>query len=155
MLDLIKQHLANYTASNWTGYKAPLAADAIYEEMATRQRAKGAEEYVKAVQRWKSAFPDLKATVTSGFVSGDKVVVEVEWEGTHSGPFDGPFGAIPATNKRGRVNAVLVFTVKNGKIMESRHYFDLLTVLAQIGVAPMATATAAASGKPTGAPVRH
>ena len=139
MLDLIKKHLADYSASKWTDYKALLADDVTYDEIATRQRVKGAAEYVKAVQRWKSAFPDLKATVTSGFVSGDKVVVEVAWEGTHNGPFEGPFGAIPATNKRGQVNAVLLFTIKNRKIIENRHYFDLLTVLMQIGVAPMAT----------------
>jgi steroid delta-isomerase-like uncharacterized protein len=150
MLDLIKKHLADYSASKWTDYKAPLAPDIAYEEIATRVRVKGVEEYVKSVQRWKTAFPDLKATVTSGFVSGDKVVVEVEWEGTHTGTFAGPFGPIAATNKKGRVNAVLLFTIKNGKISESRHYFDLLTVLMQLGIAPMATIAqpAAKAGAP-------
>ena len=138
MLDLIKKHLADYSASKWTDYKAALAADVTYEEMSTRQPVKGPEEYVKSVQRWKTAFPDLKATVTSGAVSGDKVFVEVEWDGTHTGPFAGPFGTIPATNKRGQVKAALLFTVKNGKIIESKHYFDLLTVLIQLGIAPMA-----------------
>jgi len=139
MLDLIKKHLADYSASKWNDYKAVLASDVTYEEMPTRQRVKGVEEYLKSVQRWKTTFPDLKATVKSGFVSGDKVVVEVEWEGTQSGPFSGPFGPIAATNKRGSINAVLLFTIKNGKIIESRHYFDLLSVLMQLGIAPMAT----------------
>jgi steroid delta-isomerase-like uncharacterized protein len=155
MLDLIKKHLADFSASKWTDYKAPLAADVTYEEMATRQRVRGADEYLKAVQRWKGAFPDLRATITSGVVSGDKVVVEVEWEGTHTGPFAGPFGEIAATNKRGRVPAVMVFTVKNGKIVESHHYFDLLTVLIQIGVAPMAMTQPAPKTPGAPAPRHH
>jgi predicted ester cyclase len=87
-----------------------------------------------------------------GFESGDKVVAELEWEGTHSGPLDGPFGTIQATNKRGRVKAVIVATIKNGKIASTHHYFDLLTVLNQIGIAPMAGAAAQPAAKPTVVP---
>jgi len=83
------------------------------------------------------------------------VMAEVEWEGTHTGPFDGPFGTIAATNKRGRVQAVLLFTLKDGKIVENRHYFDLLTVMSQLGIAPMAGTTAQAAAT-AGAPApRH
>ena len=152
MLDLLKKHLANFSAAKWDDYKAALANDVTYEEAATQLRAKGPDEYVKLVQRWKRAFPDLKANVIRGFESGDKVVAELEWEGTHSGPLDGPFGTIQATNKRGRVKGVIIATIKNGKIASEHHYFDLLTVLNQIGVAPMAGAKAPAAEKPA---VRH
>jgi steroid delta-isomerase-like uncharacterized protein len=144
LLESIKQHLAAYSASNWDAYKDGFTKDVVYEEMATKIRVQGVDKYVDAVQRWKRAFPDLKATFINGFVSGDKAVVEVMWEGTHTGPFDGPLGAIAPTNQRGRVNGVLVMTLKDGKIAESRHYFDLLTVLSQIGVVPMI----GASGQP-------
>ncbi len=156
MLDIIKKHLADFTASNWDAYKANLDKGAVYEEQATMQRAQGADEFVKSVQRWKRAFPDLKATLKEGFVSGDKVLAEVEWEGTHSGTFEGPLGSIPPTNKRGSVRAAMIYSLKNGKIVGLRHYFDLLTVLRQIGVAPMIGAPAqAAAASPAATPRRH
>ena len=142
MIEVIKRHLANLSASNWSDYKADLASNAVYEELSTRQRVTGADEYVKVVQKWKRAFPDLKAKILHEVASGDIVVAEVEWEGTHTGPFEGPFGTIAATNKKGRVQGVLVFTMKNGKIIENHHYFDLMTVLTQLGIAPMAGTTA-------------
>lgn len=140
MLDIVKKHLADYAAGNWDDYRASLANDLVYEEFCTRQRTHGIDDYVNVVQRWKSAFPDLKATIRNSFVADDNVVIEVEWEGTNTGPLEGPFGTISPTRKRGSVQAVLVFKLKDGKIRESRHYFDLLTVLEQLGVTPMLTA---------------
>jgi predicted ester cyclase len=68
------------------------------------------------------------------------LVAELEWEGTHRGPLDTPFGIVPATNQRGSVNAVLISTFKDGKIVASRHYFDQMTVLMQVRAAPTAEA---------------
>jgi len=156
MLEMMKKHLANYTAGNWDAYKAELASDAIYEEVATRQRVQGADEYLKAIQRWKRAFPDLKATVVGGFAAGDRGVAEIEWEGTQSGPLEGPFGTIQPTNKHGRIRAVIVVTMKNGKIAETHHYFDVMTVLGQLGIAPMAGAAAQPPAKAAPVPpTRH
>ncbi len=148
----IKKHLDDLSAGRWDDYKAAFANDVIYEELATRTRIQGADEYVAAVQRWKRAFPDLKATLLSSFQAGDKMIAELEWEGTQSGPLDTPFGTIQPTNKKGRVRAVLVVTMKGEKIAESHHYFDLLTVLAQTGAMPglgaMAQPAAAAAPPP-------
>ncbi|HSD90310.1 MAG TPA: ester cyclase [Kofleriaceae bacterium] len=140
MIDIIKKHLADYSASKWDDYKSALSNNATYEEIATGTRVKGPDEVVKAVQKWKRAFPDLRANVLNAKLSGDTVICEVQWEGTHTGPLDGPFGTIQATNKRGTVKAVEVFRLEKDKIVEVRHYFDLLTVLSQMGIAPMAGA---------------
>jgi predicted ester cyclase len=67
-------------------------------------------------------------------------MAEVLWEGTHTGLLKGPFGEIPATGKRGSVNAVQIFHFEGDKIRELRHYFDLMTVLNQIGVPALAKA---------------
>ena len=151
----IKNHLADFSASKWTEYKAALASDVVYEEVASRVRVKGADEYMKAIERWKRAFPDLKATVLSSYIAGDKVFAEIEWAGTQTGPLDGPFGPIPPTNKRGVVRAAIVATVKNDKLVEAHHYFDVLTLLTNLGIAPFAGAPAQAT-KPGAAPTpRH
>ena len=148
MLDTIRRHLAALTSSSWTDFRATLAADAIYEEVPNRLRVVGAEQYVACIQHWKAAFPDLKATVTRGYTIGERVIVEIEWEGTHSGSFEGVFGKLAPTHRRGRVNGVIVFTLKSGKIAETKHYFDLLTVLTQLGVSATAITASPAGGSP-------
>lgn len=153
MLDMIKKHLAHFEVGNWDAYKADLDPNVVYDEPATMQRATGPEEFLKAIQRWKRAFPDLKGTVVTGFVSGDQVVAEVAWEGTHTGILEGPLGTIPPTNKRGTLRSAMILTLKNGKIAEERHYFDLLTILRQLGVVPLAGVTAPGVS-PTAAPPR-
>lgn len=138
MLEHLKTHLEALSASNWEDYRAGLAPEAAYEECATMQRVEGADAYVTLVQAWKRAFPDLAATLVNGFTADDTVIAEVEWRGTHRGPFEGPLGTIAPTNRSGTVKAVMISRVKDGKIVETRHYFDLLTLLRQLGIAPMA-----------------
>lgn len=144
MYDL-EQHLAEFSASKWNDWKARLASDVIYDEIATHIRVKGADEYLKIVSRWKRAYPDLKATVVNMFSAGEKIFAEVEWEGTQTGPLDGPFGTIAASNKRGLLKASLFVTVRNDKVVELHHYFDLMTMLANIGIAPFAGVAAQAA----------
>jgi steroid delta-isomerase-like uncharacterized protein len=155
LLDIIKRHLDAFAAGNWNEYKATLAGDCAYEEPATRVSVKGPDEIVRSAEKWRRAFPDLKATLLNSLESGDKIVCELEWEGTQSGPLDGPFGTIQPTRKRGRVKAVQVMTVKNGKISELRHYFDLMTVLGQIGAIPSLGAGQAQAQGPSVSPPRH
>lgn len=132
--ELISKHLAAFSAGNWDEYKGHLADNVKYEEFSTRTTANGRDEYVRSIKKWKTAFPDSKANVLSSFASGDNVVTELEWTGTHTGPMEGPLGTIAPTNKKGSVRAVIVSKVQNGKIVETRHYFDLMTVLGQMGV---------------------
>jgi predicted ester cyclase len=73
------------------------------------------------------------------------VAIEVTWEGTHSGPMATPDGQeLPPSNKRITVKSVEVIEIEDGKIKALRHYFDLMTLLQQIGAMDQAE-TAAAS----------
>ena len=69
------------------------------------------------------------------FASGDTAVLELVWKGVHTGPLQTPTGAIPASNKRIEVPACQVVQVEGGKIKSVSHYFDMLTLLTQIGAA--------------------
>jgi steroid delta-isomerase-like uncharacterized protein len=133
-LEIGRRHLEAYNNDKWDEYKADLVENVKYEEVATRTTATGKDQYVEAVRRWKKGFPDTKAKILTQFSAGDTVISEIEWTGTHTGVFEGPFGAIQPTNKVGSVRAVLVSKFANGKIVEVRHYFDIMTILAQTGV---------------------
>ena len=151
MLEIIKKHLAALSSSSWDDYRATLANDAAYDEVATGERVVGIDAHIESLQRWKTAFPDLKATVVRGYTVADRVVAEVEWEGTHRGTLEGMFGIVRATHRRCRVKAILLFTVRSGKIVETRHYFDMLTILYQLGVS---SSVSAAPPAPRGTEVR-
>jgi steroid delta-isomerase-like uncharacterized protein len=139
--DIVRKHIDAFAKGDWKAYKAIFTDDAVYDEEATRRVAKGPDQIVTTVQPWKTAFPDLKATIKNMIATGDAVVAELEWEGTHSGTLMGPSGPIPASGRRGKVSAVEVVRFENGKIRELRHYFDLMTILAQLGVTPQPTAS--------------
>lgn len=155
MLELLKEHLAQFAAGDWDNYKAALAPNAVYEETATMQKANGPEAIVEHMKRWKRAFPDSEAKFINGFESGDQLIAEIEWNGTHSGPLEGPFGTIQATNKRGTLRAVIVAEVKDKKVASVRHYFDLLTLLTQMGVTPFAGAPQPSAKPAQVPPTRH
>jgi hypothetical protein len=59
--------------------------------------------------------------------------LEIVWKSVHTGPLQTPTGAIPASNKPIEVPACQVVRVKGDKIQSSAHYFDLLTLMKQIG----------------------
>ena len=141
--DIFRKQLDAYVKGDWVTYKSLLTADAVYDEEATQRVVKGPDEIVKLAQSWRSAFPDLKATIKDTVVAGDAIVAELDWEGTHKGTLQGPMGSIPASGLRGKVAAVQVVRFDNSKIREVRHYFDLMTVLAQIGAAPKPAAAPA------------
>jgi len=85
------------------------------------------------------AFPDANGEVTNTFESGDVAVLEITWSGTQSGPLEMPDGELPASNKRAEVRACQVFRVEGDRIAESRHYFDMTTLLQQVGAMEVAS----------------
>jgi steroid delta-isomerase-like uncharacterized protein len=136
MIDQIQKHLKALSDGDWDEYREGLAENVVYEEVPTKQRLEGIEKFVASVRRWKKAFPDLSGKVLDYVISGDKAMVEVEWTGIHQGELEAPFGILPPTNRQARTRAVLSLTFVDGKIAESRHYFDLFTLMGQLGLAP-------------------
>ena len=87
------------------------------------------------MEGWATALPDSKATFEAAHVGGNTVILELTWRGTQSGPLQTPAGNIPATNKKIEVRAVqIVELTPEGKTRRVRHYFDMATLLAQLGV---------------------
>jgi len=58
-----------------------------------------------------SAFPDLRITIEDQIVGGDKVATRWSAEGTNNGPF----GPVPATGRRVRINGLVLDRVAGGK----------------------------------------
>ena len=133
VIEIVKASITAYNDKDWSKAKETLAADAVYDEKGTHRRIQGAGEIIEAWQGWAKAFPDSKATIVREFASGDTAVLELVWKGVHTGPLETPTGTIPASIKPVEIPACQVVQVEGGKIKSSSHYFDLLTMLTQIG----------------------
>jgi steroid delta-isomerase-like uncharacterized protein len=142
--DLARESIDCYNAGDFDGLRSLLADDFYEEELATQRRLEGADARVEAAQSWKRAFPDEQGTITGAYSSGNTVAIELTWEGTQSGPMAMPNGQeLPPSNKRMTVRSVEVIEIEDGKIKVLRHYFDLMTMLQQIGaMGPPGTAIA-------------
>ena len=125
-----------FNVGDWEGCKAALASESVYDEVGTARRIQGPAAIIPCWQAWKQAMPDVKGTVSQAFADGNTVVLEVTWAGTQTGPLQGPSGPVPATGKRQTTRASWVLNFDGGKIKDSRHYFDMLSFLQQLGVIP-------------------
>ncbi len=135
-VDLGRKHLDALARGDWTTYRDLMTDDAVYEEEATQRHVDSADRWLEISKAWKSAFPDLKATIKESFASGDSVVCELEWSGTQKGTLLGPFGSIPPTNRAGTLPAVLLLRFDGDRIRACHHYFDMMTMLTQLGIGP-------------------
>jgi steroid delta-isomerase-like uncharacterized protein len=133
VIDTAKSATLAYNEKNWDKVKSVFAENGIYDEKATGRRIQGPGDIIKAWQGWGQAIPDSKATFVPEYVSGDTVVIEVVWKGVHTGPLQTPTGTIPPSNKRIEVPACQVIKVAGEKVTSFTHYFDMMTLLTQIG----------------------
>ena len=125
-----------FNDSDWGEYQELFASDGLYDEVGTGRRLEGLDAIIPALKGWKEAMPDVKGTVTNTVSSGSTVTLEVTWKGTHTGPLQSPSGSIPATGKQQTTRASWVLDFEDGKVKASRHYFDMLSFMQQLGVLP-------------------
>jgi steroid delta-isomerase-like uncharacterized protein len=136
MVKIAREHVDAFNNGDWEQLQAGLAADARYDELGTQRKVESPEKIVELFKGWKTAFPDAAGTVTSAVGSGNTAALEVTWKGTHTGPLGTAGGTIPPSGKRQETPGAIFFTFEDGKIKESRQYFDSMTLLKQIGAQP-------------------
>jgi steroid delta-isomerase-like uncharacterized protein len=119
-------------------YDQILAEDWVDHPTAPGQ-APGRAGIDAVVAGFRATFPDLSATNEDVLVAGDKVTVRSTARGTHQGPFLG----IPPTGKQVEFMTIDIHRIENGKIVETWHIEDLLSVIFQLGatITPPAPAT--------------
>ena len=135
LLSAAKALVETFNARDWDGARAAVTTDFVYEEMGTGRKLTGADAALEAFKGWVQAFPDATGTYRGTHVADDgTVVLEVTWTGTHRGPLQTPDGPIAPTGKRIDVPACMVVDVAGDKARAQRHYFDMVTLLRQLGV---------------------
>lgn len=78
------------------------------------------------------AFPDMQLPLLDFVAEGEKVLVRLRVQGTHTGTF----GDMPATGRKIDVGVLDVFQIRDGVFIEHWAQFDNLGMLKQLGALP-------------------
>jgi steroid delta-isomerase-like uncharacterized protein len=103
-----------------------------YELIPTGEVYDGADAVAAYYQTTRAAFPDQRNEVRAMHHSDDAVIVEFDLLGTHRGPLRG----IPPTGRAFRCPMVAFFFFKDDRIVCERVYWDVATILRQLGLMP-------------------
>jgi predicted ester cyclase len=102
-------------------------------------RLQGNEKIAGYFTGWLNAFPDARVTIQNSIVSGPWAVVEYTIEGTHRGTLATAMGDIAPTNKTFVGHGVKLLKCENDLIVDYRLYFDIVEMLTQLGIMPVAS----------------
>jgi steroid delta-isomerase-like uncharacterized protein len=101
-----------------------------YEIVPTGEVFDGAEEVARYFAETRAAFPDQRNELIALHHGDDAVVAEFDLLGTHEGPLRG----VPPTGKAFRCRCVAVFEFGDERLVCERVYFDVATIMRQLGL---------------------
>ena len=133
LIALAREDLEAFNSGDFDKMRGLLAPDSVYVEPGTGRRIEGPDAILEVNQAWKAAFPDAHGTITDSFACGDRVALQIVWEGTQTGALPVPGREIPPTGKAIRTEACQVMRIADGKVAEACHYFDMLGMMEQLG----------------------
>jgi steroid delta-isomerase-like uncharacterized protein len=134
LIDAAKAQVLAYNEKNWDAVRASMPRNAVYDEVATRRKMEGIDQIIACWKGWATALPDSKATFHNASAGNNVVTLEVTWRGTHKGPLELPSGQVAPTNRSIELRACQVVEMVDGKPQTIRHYFDMATMLEQLGL---------------------
>jgi len=123
-----------WTERDPEGGAALIAADCEFYDVARGEPPRGPEGYKRDYNRWLAAFPDGQCEVTHVVDGGEWVVVEFTNRGTNTGSITTALGEFPPTGRRIEVPYCSIMRIKDGKVVAGRDYYDVSTILRQLGL---------------------
>jgi steroid delta-isomerase-like uncharacterized protein len=127
---IIREHIRQESTQDLKGLLAGMTKDCVCAVNISPRPFVGPKAVAdRYLQQWRG-FPDFKVRVRKIVAEGTNyVVTENEWRGTHRGPF---FGFAP-TGRRARIRACVLWEFRGSRLRAETIYFDLATVLSQLG----------------------
>jgi len=129
-----------FNAHDIDGFASVLADDVVYQApggLSGQGKAACAQFYAA----WFEAFPDAHVEVGSVHMTGDVIVEEGTFTGTHHGVLHSPAGDIPPTGRLVTVDYIHVLRYRDGLHISFNLLFDRLLMLEQLGLMPAPAAT--------------
>ena len=132
MAEVADAHEAAEAAHDAAGVAASFSENGVLDPKPTGATFTGRA----AIQAWFedlfTAFPDITPELVKRHQDGNTLIDEVIFKGTHQGPFIG----IPGTGKPVEVPASVIYEFADGAIIRESAYWDVATMLIQMGVLP-------------------
>ena len=132
VLNLNKQLIERIYRDCINAGRTELIEELIGQDFVGTRGEKGPAGFAQTVAMVRKGFPDVHFTVEDLIAEGDRVVARWTMEGTHRGPFAG----FAASQKRVRQNAIVIYQIRDGKIVRAWLQNDRLGLLQQIGALP-------------------
>ena len=110
------------------------AADCEIVDVPSGATFHGPEGHKRLMRFLVEAFPDLRMELTNALATEDQVVLEATFWGNNTGPLHLPSGALKASGCSFELRHCLVMQFRNGKIVSGHCYYDMMTLLEQLGL---------------------
>jgi steroid delta-isomerase-like uncharacterized protein len=138
---LLEQWAAGWSAHDPERVASLYTDDCVYEDVPLGAVSRGRRELAALGRpfplcglgaRPQDAFPDFGIELTAGFVAGDRAAMEWVMSGTHARGLPG----VPASGRRFRVRGATMLELRDGRVTRNRDYWDVATLLTQVGLMP-------------------
>jgi steroid delta-isomerase-like uncharacterized protein len=113
---------------------ANVAADCEIVDIPNGQILHGPQGYQQFLLGWCTAFPDSHLDITNMFSTEDQALVEFTARGTSTGLLRTSAGEFHSTGRKLNLRFCQVFQIKNGKISRTELFYDLMSLLQQLGL---------------------
>jgi steroid delta-isomerase-like uncharacterized protein len=140
---VIQQVFDAYNAKDYDAIEALAADDYELVVAASGEKYNGPEGARRYAEGWLIAFPDAKVEVLNVVASGEWAVAEAVGRGTNTGPMQTPMGEVTPTGKQMELHFCSVAKVRDGRVVEGRDYYDVMTIVSQLGLMPEPVASTA------------
>ena len=127
---LVTQGIEELNSGNIDAYLDCLAPEYTLYSPSNSPNPVSKEEMAGFAGMLFKAFPDIHYAIKDILAVEDRVVLWNIVTGTHEGEFQG----IPATGNKVEVGSIILFRIREGKIVEEREEFDTLGLMMQLGM---------------------
>ncbi len=123
-----------FNRRDWEAGTRDFRNDAVYHDQARGTTFKGPQEFKQFMQAWVSTFSNAEVASPTYYSVGDIVISQFTGRGTN----DGSLGSFAPTGKKLNLPFCEIMRFDaSGKIVEGWIYYDQLSLLSQLGHAPV------------------
>lgn len=128
--EFVKHYFEELNKGNIEIINELCAPDYLFYSPSLSPKPMSREEALGFIKTVFKAFPDVNWRIEKQFVTRDTAIIWNVSTGTHQGEFAG----IPATGNRVEVSSILLWRLKDGKVVEEREEADYLGLMQQLGM---------------------
>lgn len=128
-----KQIVQNFCTLVWEKRDIEAGSALLHQDMTyigPRVTVHGKSNYVELIKGYMSVLSESNFRIIDMIEENDKVLCHAEFTGVQSGPY----GDIPATNKKVRFQLMSIVRIQDGKIISETEIFDEFGLMLEMGV---------------------